>query len=173
MPSIILSILQIDLHCSGWICSQKTFRKYFWDIFVWDKIRDKKHINVLIERSLLVQEGPLKFFGLELQQWLHYGILAYTYFDWISVLCLLWSLILYKVLDPFNLFINQYDIKHRFGKLVKTLLYFKSNGHTLSSSYIYVNFWKKKKSCYMTLLRPQMSLDSRHCQEDMKNLKKE
>ena len=88
MPSIILSILQIDLHCSGWICSQKTFRKYFWDIFVWDKIRDKKHINVLIERSLLVQEGPLKFFGLELQQWLHYGILAYTTYIGTLIECL-------------------------------------------------------------------------------------
>ena len=34
---LILSILQIDLHSSDWIIT-KTFRKPFWDIFVWNKI---------------------------------------------------------------------------------------------------------------------------------------
>ena len=64
----------------------------------------------------------------------------------------------------------------RFGKLVKTqdkpCCISKAMGIHFPHP-IFMSIFEKKKSCYMKLLRPQMSLDSRYCQEDMKNLTKE
>ena len=69
-------------------------------------------------------------------------------------------------------------IYNRFGKLGKTQGKPYCNSKAMGIHFpqpIFISIFEKKNefSCYMTLLRMILCLDSRYCQEDMTNLKKE